>query len=539
MTTNQKCPVDIEYGDLQGNVLTAYGKLGFPYGRFGILTVHDPAAGRAFVERLRPRITTALRWPSRAKEITEGRKTVERPPVTLNIAFTFRGLLALGVPTRTLRGMPDEYIDGMAARCAILGDDTAENPKAGWDPVWGPGDSGKDVHILIMLNAEMTKQKEPVPQLAALCAEIEAACAASNGGVSLRSGHRGGDGKWQHLAALKDSKGLPCPKEHFGYTDGISDPVFLGQYPNGEEQERSVGSGATDGEGKWRPLATGEFLLGWPDEAQEIAGAAMPLDFSRNGTFFAYRKLHQDIDGFDSWVDESARKLQALWKLETLEIARETLLAKMAGRWSDGVPLMEAPDHQAWQEFNRKYPPDELHRVRNDTERSRRLVDFGFRDDRDGLKCPATAHIRRTNTRDMLDPRAAAASPKSRMGSTLNNRRRLLRRGLPYGSAKDPEGEHGIIMLAVCASLQRQFEFVQQQWINYGLDSNAGNDTDPLIGNHAPDAKFVIPADPGSGNPPFIATGLKQWVQTRGGAYFFMPSMTALRMIGMGLVDPT
>ncbi|HEY0131403.1 MAG TPA: hypothetical protein VGB57_08350, partial [Allosphingosinicella sp.] len=133
MTTNKKCPVDIEYGDLQGNVLTAYGRLGFPYGRFGVLTVHDAAAGRAFVERLRPRVTTALRWPSRAKAITEGRKTVERPPVTINLAFTFRGLLALGVPTRTLRGMPDEYIDGMAARCAILGDDTPENPKSGWD----------------------------------------------------------------------------------------------------------------------------------------------------------------------------------------------------------------------------------------------------------------------------------------------------------------------------------------------------------------------------------------------------------------------
>jgi Dyp-type peroxidase family len=539
MTTNQKCPVDIEYGDLQGNVLTAYGRLGFPYGCFGVLTVNNAAAGRALVERLRPRVTTALRWPSRAKDIPEGRKPVERPLVTINLAFTFRGLLALGVPTRTLRGMPDEFIDGMAARCAILGDDTPENPKEDWDRVWGPDNAGRDVHILVMLNSQMNERIEPAPELAALCAEIEQMCAQTDGGVAMRPGHRGADEKWQHLGALKDSKGLPCPKEHFGYTDGISDPVFLGQYPNGEEQARSVGSGATDGEGKWRPLATGEFLLGWADEAQEIAGAAMPLDFSRNGTFFAYRKLHQDIDAFHAWADESAGKLQTLWKLGSFEEAKETLLAKMAGRWSDGVPLMAAPDYAAWQEFNRKYPPDELHRVRTDSDRSRLLVDYGYRDDLDGIKCPATAHVRRTNTRDMLDPRASAASPKSRMGSTLNNRRRLLRRGLPYGSAKDPNGEHGIVMLAVCSSLQRQFEFVQQQWINYGLDSNAGNDTDPVIGNHGPSAKFVIPADPASGNPPFICTRLPQWVQTRGGGYFFMPSMTALRMIGMGTVDPT
>ena len=58
-------------------------------------------------------------------------------------------------------------------------------------------------------------------------------------------------------------------------------------------------------------------------------------------------------------------------------------------------------------------------------------------------------------------------------------------------------------MLCVCASLFRQFEFVQQQWINYGLDAHAGNDTCPLAGNHAAGgaetAKFVIPADPNIG----------------------------------------
>jgi deferrochelatase/peroxidase EfeB len=132
----------------------------------------------------------------------------------------------------------------------------------------------------------------------------------------------------------------------------------------------------------------------------------------------------------------------------------------------------------------------------------------------------------------------------------LNNRRRILRRGLPYGvappDATDDRGEHGIVMLVVCASLFRQFEFVQQQWINYGLDAQAGNDTCPLVGNHSPGnkltgpkAKFVIPADPDKGHPPFIVEGIPQFVETHGGDYFFIPSMTALRMIGMGTVDPT
>ena len=72
------------------------------------------------------------------------------------------------------------------------------------------------------------------------------------------------------------------------------------------------GNGAVDGAGNWRPLATGEFLLGYPDEAQEIAGAAMPLDFSRNGTFMAYRKLHQNVVAFPNFITETAARFGAV-----------------------------------------------------------------------------------------------------------------------------------------------------------------------------------------------------------------------------------
>lgn len=537
--TDKRCPVDIEFADVQGNILTGYGRLGFPYARFGLISVRDPAAGRAFVEALRNRVTTAVRWPSRRKTtLAKGRVEIERPLVTINLAFTYRGLRALGVPTRTLRGMPDEFMDGMAGRCAILGDDTKENPISGWDPVWDASNKGRDVHILVMLNAQQDDKGEPVPELASMCGQIAAMCK-TIGNLELLSGHRGPDPQWQTLEALRDSKGLPCAKEHFGYTDGISDPVFQGQYAQAQENERSIGFGASDGAGNWRPISAGEFLLGWPDEAQEIPGSAMPLDFSRNGTFFAYRKLHQDIEGFNAWIKAAATELQRIWNLGSFEEAKETLLAKMAGRWSDGVPLMVAPTYQEWIDFNKRCPPADDHSVRNDSEREKAMIDFLYRTDPDGIRCPMTSHIRRANTRDMLDPRGDSDSATTRMGSALNNRRRIVRRGLPYGKENAADGEHGVIMMVVCASLQRQFEFVQQQWMNYGLDSNAGNDPCPLIGNHAEHCKFTIAADPASGNPPFIATGLKQWVQTRGGDYFFMPSMTALRMIGMGVVDPT
>ncbi len=70
--------------------------------------------------------------------------------------------------------------------------------------------------------------------------------------------------------------------EHFGFVDGISDPVFEGQYASAdEEQLEATGNGAVDGEGKWRPLATGEFLLGYPDEGQERSGPITPISFFR------------------------------------------------------------------------------------------------------------------------------------------------------------------------------------------------------------------------------------------------------------------
>lgn len=538
----------LDLADIQGNILTAYGKLGFPKGRFMLLHVHHGEKARKFLTAMTPMITTALRWPSSAN-IPTGRQQAQRPQVAVNIAFTWYGLLALGVPTRTLRGMPDEFIAGMKARAPMLGDDFGGLES--WDEVWTKagedyGANPNTAHILITLNAQMNSDGTAVAALAATTKEIEDLCR-TIGGVRLLIGHNppGRPSQpFQELSAImaRDGEGnsRPIRKEHFGFDDAIGDPIFDGQYPDGYEQTLALGNGAVDGVGRWRPLATGEFLLGYPDEAQEIAGAAMPLSFSRNGAFMAYRKLHQNVVAFRNFMTETAARFGAVFGIAKPEDAVQTLMAKMAGRWSDGVPLSVAPTLTDWAQFNAKYP--------SGTERDRALANFTFGDDPDGVKCPVTSHMRRVNTRDGMDPTGRDPDPSKRNGSVLNNRRRILRRGLPYGDSSagvTDADEHGIVMLAVCASLFRQFEFVQQQWINYGLDARAGNDSCPIVGNHpaggpqAQRAKFVVPADPKSGHPPFIVEGIPQFVETRGGEYFFVPSMTALRMIGMGVIDPT
>lgn len=541
-------PVELDLADIQGNILTAYGRLGFPKGRFILLHVDDGDAGRALVRAVGKRVTTALRWPSARKGIPTGKVEVERPLVAVNIAFTFYGLLALGVPIRTLRGMPDEFIDGMAGRTRVLGDDFPADAIGRWDPVWrNEADPNRRVHILITLNAQMTDDGQPVPELENTTQWIRDLCARSGGGVRILSGHKGPNGEHQDLSAIlergPDGAPQPVPKEHFGFFDGIGDPVFEGQLPDDAECLRVVGNGKIGTDGIWQPLATGEFLLGYPDEAQEIAGFGMPISFSRNGTFMAYRKLHQNVAAFRDYVARTSLRFGQVFGINDPDDAREAFLAKMSGRWSDGVPVVRAPTIEAWRAFNERFPLPKPGDQAAENRRTQALSDYVFRDDPIGAKCPLTAHVRRANPRDMLDPLGNSEDPKLRNGSVLNNRRRILRRGLPYGSAAPDEtddgGEHGIVMLNVCASLFRQFEFVQQQWMNYGLDFNAGSDTCPLVGNHDKGAKFVIPADPQSGHPPFIAGDLPQFVETRGGAYFFVPSITALGTICMGVVDPT
>ena len=93
--------VALDLADIQGNILSAYGKLGFPKGRCITLHVDDTVLGRKFVNALLPGITTALRWPSHRSKIPTGAVVVPRPQVAVNIAFSFYGLLALGIPTRT------------------------------------------------------------------------------------------------------------------------------------------------------------------------------------------------------------------------------------------------------------------------------------------------------------------------------------------------------------------------------------------------------------------------------------------------------
>lgn len=555
MTVQRTQSRDLNLADLQGNIVRAYGGYGYARARYFFLNISDGDKGRAFVDVIRQKVTTAERWDQGSNNHPDG-DFLPRPPVTLNITFTFWGLLALGLPTRTLRELPDEFIDGMAKRRDMLGDVNASGPEH-WDPVWrhaGLGGTADDMHMMISMNASIDDTTgAAVPELEEQTQWLRDLCA-SNGGVKILPGN-GPDGADYQDAAAKlvdgpDGKKQMTGKEHFGYTDGLGNPVFAGQYPPEIEKIKVIGRGKITPDQKWAPIAPGEFIIGLADESQGLPPASKPWEFTQNGTFMVYRKLHQNTKSFADYVDKMADQYAQVMGVDKTE-ASFTIKAKLVGRWPDGVPLMKAPTYKDWEAFNAKWKSEQQELEKKGdiaglkalkTAFEIELMDWKFADDLDGIKCPVSAHMRRANTRDMLDPNITSPNMSSHSGSSLNKRRRILRRGLPYGTF-DPDspddGDHGIIFIVVCTSIFRQFEFVQQQWIQYGLDFNVGNDTCPILGNHDERSKFVIAADPASGNPPFVCPAMPQFVTTKGGDYFFLPSMTALQMIAMGSVDPT
>lgn len=547
-----KEPLDLR--DIQGNIIRAYGRYGFPHARYLLFHFDDAAAGRDLVLALTPLVTTSERWKGPL-----GGGTVERPKVTLNIAFSWKGLAALDLPTQTLSGLPEEFIQGMPQRASLLSDFGASAPHK-WDPVWRRAAEGHDedqIHMLVILNAQMQTDGTPVPELEEMTETLRSL--GNSPGLRLLTGHNqeGAEIDYQQagakLVTMPDGSVQTDAREHFGYEDGIGNPVFEGQYPDEVEDRRVKGRGKIMPDQTWLPLATGEFIIGHVDESQELPYSTRPPQFLHNGTFLAFRKLHENVGTFNNYIGKQAGFYAAHNQISETE-ASETIRAKMVGRWPNGVPLMEAPTYADLQRFNAEWSDIPAiraktgQRTREEAERLTAyqdlLINFKYRDDQTGTKCPISAHIRRGNMRDMLDPLMNSKRPRDWDGSALTNRRRILRRGLPYGPFdSDPDSdsvERGVIFIAMCANIFRQFEFVLQQWINYGLDLNAGNDNCPLLGHHdEKTSKFIIQTDPNSGKAPWIMNSMPQFVDTRGGEYFFVPSLNTLKMIGLGVVDPT
>ncbi|ABF40381.1 conserved hypothetical protein [Candidatus Koribacter versatilis Ellin345] len=267
--------------------------------------------------------------------------------------------------------------------------------------------------------------------------------------------------------------------EHFGYRDRLSQPVI-------------EGTGVVPTPGSGQPLKAGEFFLGYPDEDGPAVGMPQPEVLSRNGSYAAYLRMEEHVGAFRDFLKQHG---------ETPE-QQELVAAKLMGRWRSGAPLVVTPDKD-----------DPV--LGADLQRSN---DFAYAtQDPHGYGCPLGSHIRRMNPRD----------------TAVNmNRRKMIRRGGTYGpplpeGAADDGVERGIAAFVGCASLVRQFEFAMNVWANDPTFHELGNERDPFLGTQDGTFDMTIPKRPIRKK----IKGLPAFTTIRGGAYFFLPGIKALRYL--------
>jgi Dyp-type peroxidase family len=410
----------------------------------------------------------------------------------LNVALSAEGLQRLGLDRDLLRQFALEFQEGMVTehRKRILGDHGSSDP-GHW--AWGGHPEKNRPDLLVLVYAKDSPSREGAVQ------KLRQELALQR--IRL------------HTEIFTTPSMMSTRKEHFGFHDGISQPTV------------------TDGPDS-SPNSTrrGEFLLGHRNEyglyptspiaplhldPKDLLSHHSPggRDFGRNGSYLVFRQLRQDVRRFWEYMDENAARMGT----GPIQEARVRLASQCVGRWPSGAPLATSPE---------KDNPDQQ-------DKNGFTYAKGPHPDPHGVRCPLGSHVRRTNPRDALNDDPAQSI-------SLVKRHRILRRGRSYGEPVSPEkilgaskdvveADRGLCFICLNADISRQFEFIQQTWINNPKFAGLYNDADPLMGDHYPagSGQFTIQKEKVSDR----VAGLSRFVDVEGGGYFFMPALRALKYL--------
>jgi len=265
----------------------------------------------------------------------------------------------------------------------------------------------------------------------------------------------------------------PVTEDHFGFKDGLSQPDI-----------QDLDFNDIDAIKKSTPLAIkrGDLIVGFSNLLGDPQSSNDLKEFQSNGSFLAIRKMRQDVEAFEIFLEQNAGQNTG---------KQDFLAAKLMGRHKDGKPLITGASDNT----------------------------FDYESDTKGLQCPFVSHIRRANPRDIVHGRKA---PK------------IVRRGMSYGDkfSDAPDEERGIIFMAYCANLAEQFETIQR-WINGGNSTNIGSaQIDPIVG--PPPAtgndvvKFAENGASGINVHRLHRDPKRPFVQLEWGVYAFAPGKKAL-----------
>jgi Dyp-type peroxidase family len=532
----------VEWGDVQGLVLSGYPQLKHAaYIPWRIVPpIEDSKAWlRGLIERLmradpketglapnqphRPTTLKSVKMARNKEKVPREKDDNTADVWVVNVALTRTGLEKLGVDENERSRFSAEFLEGMAPeavpepdapeqeppmprRCNILGD-IGENSPQGWD--WGGWNANGRVDGMLLLYAESA------PSLDRL--------------IDHEKGQmRGAEFLERPRTSTKEAlilKGQLYPdlKEHFGFRDGISQPIIDGT---------SEASRKSPKEHRILVVKPGEFVLGYLNERGVYSNAsdrkaAMKKgsrDLARNGSYLVFRQLEQKVREFRLDIARTAKRVHGKTDLES----REWVAARLVGRKQDGDPLI---------------PPSAG--VPSKTPRNDFLYYF---EDRSGLACPLGAHIRRANPRDLVGPDPDTALRLSKM-------HRIIRRGRPYGerlpedaseerlledasagrlpkaaavlASDDQNQQRGILFICLNASIAGQFELIQHSWMNNGRFGGLHGESDPVLNYPGENRVLTIQRRP-TCEP---VDGLNQFVFVRGGAYFFLPGIKALQSL--------
>jgi Dyp-type peroxidase family len=503
---------------IQGNIIPGLGRA------MQLLVAYngeEPDALRRALRLVAPALTAlpvALKRRGERKEVFLGERTPESldDPLWVNLALGRHALDSLGYGE--VADLDEAFEQGMIAQ--RTGDPREPHfPDGSLDPScpdnWLVGGPDRRVDLFLIFAAD-TDIEERTGSLLEDLGEIPGL----------------------NRIYIEKGESLAGEREHFGFADGLSQPGPRGMVElDGVQVQVTTRYGVPPREGvqygrPGQPLVPpGQFLVGADGDRKPAP------EIARDGSFLVFRRLRQDVRSFYEDTDELALRIAAETSDGSLDGPK--LRALFVGRWPSGQPLMR-PGHE---------PPSdpEPFVARNHFAYGAALPGLNLSDgtsipsaprDPDavfgGSICPAYAHIRKVNPRDLATDEGGAAETR---------RFQMLRRGIPFGppynheDADDPtnERERGLLFLAYQRSIVDQFETLNSDWMN-NEDAPTAGGFDVLVGQNADEghqaarAFHYLPA--GSVTRRYLV--MKQWVMPTGGAYLFAPSISAVWAIAGG-----